>query len=81
MSNQSIDIKRLSYADIDFDARLEALLAWENVSDSRVGQVVDDVLADIRCRGDQALVDYTNRFDRRNISSVSGSHWKWLLSV
>ena len=71
MSNQSIDIKRLSYADIDFDARLEALLAWENVSDSRVGQVVDDVLADIRCRGDQALVDYTNRFDRRNISSVT----------
>jgi histidinol dehydrogenase len=71
MSNQSIDIKRLSYAGIDFDARLEALLAWENVSDGRVGQVVDDVLADIRCRGDQALVDYTNRFDRRNISSVT----------
>ncbi|MEH6468307.1 MAG: histidinol dehydrogenase [Porticoccus sp.] len=71
MSNQSIDIKRLSYADIDFDARLEALLAWENVSDSRVGQVVDDVLADIRRRGDQALVDYTNRFDRRNVSSVA----------
>ncbi|MEH6467109.1 MAG: histidinol dehydrogenase [Porticoccus sp.] len=71
MSNPSIDIKRLSYADIDFDARLEALLAWENVSDSRVRQVVDDVLADIRCRGDQALVDYTNRFDRRNVSSVA----------
>lgn len=71
MSNRSIDIKRLSYADINFDARLEALLAWENVSDSRVGQVVDDVLADIRQRGDQALVDYTNRFDRRKVRSMA----------
>ena len=71
MSNRSIDIKRLSYADINFDVQLEALLAWENISDSRVGQVVDDVLADIRQRGDQALIDYTNRFDRRKVSSMA----------
>ena len=45
MSNRSINIKQLSYADVDFDARLDQLLAWENVSDSSVGQVVDEVLA------------------------------------
>lgn len=71
MSNRSIDIKRLSYADTSFDAQLGALLAWENISDSRVGQVVDDVLADIRQQGDQALVDYTNRFDRRKVGSMA----------
>ncbi|MBQ0808220.1 MAG: histidinol dehydrogenase [Porticoccus sp.] len=71
MPNRSIDIKRLSYADINFDVQLEALLAWENISDSDVGQVVDDVLADVRQRGDQALIDYTNRFDRRKVSSMA----------
>ncbi len=71
MSNRSINIKQLSYADVDFDARLDQLLAWENVSDSSVGQVVDEVLAAIRRRGDQALVDYTNRFDRRQVSTVA----------
>jgi histidinol dehydrogenase len=71
MSNRSIDIKRLSYADTSFDAQLEALLAWENISDSRVGQVVGDVLAGIRQQGDQALVDYTNRFDRRKVVSMA----------
>jgi histidinol dehydrogenase len=71
MSNRSINIKQLSYTDVDFDARLDQLLAWENVSDSSVGQVVDEVLAAIRRRGDQALVDYTNRFDRRQVSTVA----------
>ncbi|MBL4567362.1 MAG: histidinol dehydrogenase [Porticoccus sp.] len=68
MTDGSIDIKQLSSADADFDTRLEQLLAWENVSDDDVAQVVRDVLADIRCRGDQALVEYTNRFDRRQIT-------------
>lgn len=71
MTVRTIDIKQLSTSDVDFDARLEQLLAWENVSDQNVEQVVNDVLADIRCRGDQALVDYTNRFDRRQVGTVS----------
>jgi histidinol dehydrogenase len=71
MPNRSIDIKRLSYADTSFDTQLEALLAWENISDCRVGQVVDKVLADVRQQGDQALVDYTNRFDRRKVGSIA----------
>ncbi|MDX2464630.1 MAG: histidinol dehydrogenase [Porticoccus sp.] len=71
MTGHPIDIKQLSTSDADFDVRLEQLLAWENVSDQNVEQVVKDVLADIRCRGDQALVDYTNRFDRRQVNTVS----------
>ena len=38
-------------------------MAWESVSDQGVNQVVNDVIADIRARGDAALIDYTNRFD------------------
>jgi len=57
------DIRKLSTADGDFDAQLEQLLAWESVSDDAVNDVVKKVIADIRSRGDLALMDFTNRFD------------------
>ncbi|NEX15845.1 MAG: histidinol dehydrogenase [Halochromatium sp.] len=56
-------IARFSTADADFDARLDALLAWESVSDAGVKQTVETIIADIRQRGDAALIDYTARFD------------------
>lgn len=70
MSVSPINIKQLSVTDADFDQRLEQLLAWDNVSDAQVEAVVRDVLTGIRQHGDEALVDYTNRFDRRKVSSV-----------
>ncbi len=57
------EIRKLNTADADFQSQLDALLAWESVSDGGVNQVVHDVIADIRARGDAALVEFTNRFD------------------
>jgi histidinol dehydrogenase len=57
------DIRKLNTADADFQQQLDALLAWESVSDGAVNQVVHEVISEIRARGDAALVDYTNRFD------------------
>lgn len=57
------DIRKLNTGDDDFDRQLEDLLAWESVSDAGVNQVVNDVIADVRARGDAALVEFTNRFD------------------
>ncbi|HPQ25315.1 MAG: histidinol dehydrogenase [Gammaproteobacteria bacterium] len=57
------DIRKLNTADADFQQQLDALLAWDSVSDGPVNQVVHEVIAQIRARGDAALVDYTNRFD------------------
>jgi len=57
------DIRKLNTKDSDFMARLDALLAWDSVSDQAVNQVVHEVIAEVRARGDQALIDYTNRFD------------------
>ena len=57
------EIARLSTADPDFNARLNALLAWESVSDDQVQQTVDEVIKAVRSRGDAALLDYTARFD------------------
>jgi histidinol dehydrogenase len=57
------DIRKLNTADADFQQQLDGLLAWDSVSDDAVNQVVHEVIAEIRSRGDAALVDYTNRFD------------------
>jgi histidinol dehydrogenase len=57
------EIRQLDTRDPDFMRRLEQLLAWDSVSDDAVNQVVQDVIAQIRSRGDAALVDYTARFD------------------
>ncbi|MCL4121060.1 UNVERIFIED_CONTAM: hypothetical protein GTU68_028975 [Idotea baltica] len=69
--DSTIDIKQLSSLSDDFDEQLDRLLAWENISDNQVENVVSDVLLNIRQRGDQALVEYTNRFDRRQIACAA----------
>ena len=60
----AISIKRLDSADADFWPQLEQRLAWESVSDAAVTNTVEGILADVRRRGDAALIEYTNRFDR-----------------
>jgi len=67
----SVAIKRLDSADSGFYAQLDALLAWEPASDAQVEQTVRGIIADIRGRGDAALLEYTNRFDRMQAASVA----------
>ena len=59
-----MNIKRLNSAKHDFWPTLEQLLAWESVSDAAVHTVVHDIIAAVRARGDDALLEYTQRFDR-----------------
>jgi len=57
------EITRLSTTDEDFEQRLEALLAWEAVSDAEVWGRVDAIIQAVREDGDAALLDYTHRLD------------------
>ena len=66
-----IAIKRLSSQDVDFKPRLDALLAFESAQDESVDRTVAAILADVKVRGDAAVVEYTNRFDRLNVQSVA----------
>ena len=59
-----VAIKKLNTSDSNFQQDLEQLLAWEAVSDAAVENTVRTILADVRARGDAAVVEYTNRFDR-----------------
>jgi histidinol dehydrogenase len=65
-----VDIKRLNSRDGDFWERLDELLDWESVSDQAVDQVVTEIVHEVRVRGDAALVEYTNRFDRRSVATA-----------
>jgi histidinol dehydrogenase len=65
-----IEIRRLSSSDPDFQARLDALLAWESVSDSTVLNAVSEILEAVRSRGDAAVLEYTRRFDRLDAASM-----------
>jgi histidinol dehydrogenase len=65
-----IQIKRLSSTDAGFDETLAKLLAFETAQDAKVDATVADILADIKKRGDEALLEYTRRFDRLNVASA-----------
>ncbi len=64
-------IKRLNTQDAGFDAELKALLAFETAQDDNIDQVVANILKDVKARGDAAVLEYTNRFDKTNASSLA----------
>jgi len=66
-----MDIKRLNSSDSDFQSQLDALLAWESVSDDAVFNTVKNILVDVRSRGDAAVLEYTKKFDRLDAASMT----------
>lgn len=65
-----LSIQRLDASEADFLPALDQLIAWDMVSDSAVETTVAEILQQVRSRGDAALIEYSNRFDRRNCSSI-----------
>jgi histidinol dehydrogenase len=64
------EIARLSTREPDFDARLAALTALEAAQDEAVDRAVAAILADVRARGDEAVLEHTRRLDRVTAASV-----------
>lgn len=71
MSSQNL-INRLDTAEADFEARFTRLLHWSPEQDQGIEQAVSAILADVQARGDEALMDYTRRFDRLDIHEAGG---------
>jgi histidinol dehydrogenase len=65
-----IKVRRFSSLDADFDAKLKALLAFETAQDDSIDEVVANILKDVKKRGDAAVIEYTNRFDRMSVGSL-----------
>ena len=64
-------IRRLNAADPQFARHLDHLLSWESVSDAAVNQRVLDIIAAVRERGDEALVEFTKRFDGLDVAAMT----------
>jgi histidinol dehydrogenase len=61
----------LEFNDREFEARFAAILTRGEESGRKVEEAVLDIIADVRKRGDEALLDYTRRFDRLEAVSVA----------
>ncbi|MGQ0749347.1 MAG: histidinol dehydrogenase [Betaproteobacteria bacterium] len=64
-------LRRLDSRQPDFDARLGELLAFESAQDPAIDAAVAAILADVRARGDAALLDCTQRFDRLEVANAA----------
>jgi histidinol dehydrogenase len=64
-------LRRLDSTATDFDARLGALIAFEAAQDPEIDATVAIIVADVRARGDPALLEYTAKFDRVHAPSVA----------
>ena len=66
-----MNIQRLDTNDTEFWTKLDKRLAWDSVSDKSVFDTVNAILADVKNRGDQAVIEYTNKFDRMQAGTMS----------
>ena len=61
----------LSTANASFEADFKARLHWSAETDAGIEDVVANILRDVQTRGDAAVLEYTNRFDGLNATSVA----------
>jgi histidinol dehydrogenase len=71
MSTELPVITRLDTRSSDFDAALRAMLNRAMLGNPRVNQIVSGILADVASRGDAAVLEYTQRFDRVAAESMA----------
>jgi len=71
VSADLLALRRLDSAAPGFDRELAALIAFEAAQDPAIDATVARIVADVRARGDAALLDYTAQFDRLQAASVA----------
>ena len=67
---------RLSTADADFEQKFRARLHWSAEQDAAIEERVAAILADVRARGDAAVLEYTARFDGVQAASMGALQLK-----
>ncbi|MGH1472403.1 MAG: histidinol dehydrogenase [Cellvibrionaceae bacterium] len=64
-------INRLDANSDDFSSALDELIAFDMSVSEDVDQTVKQIISDVKKKGDKAVLEYTNRFDRMNITDFS----------
>lgn len=63
-------IRKLNSSDSNFYSSLDELLSFDATLSPEIESRVAAILADIKSRGDAAVIEYTNRFDRREVKEI-----------
>jgi histidinol dehydrogenase len=66
-----INLRLLNTRDAGFERELDRLLDRAQEAGTEVEATVRAILADVRTRGDEALLEYTRRFDRYAVDSAA----------
>jgi histidinol dehydrogenase len=66
-----LQLNLLDTRSADFQARLAPLLAFAATQDDSVERAAAEILAQVRRRGDEAVLEYTRRFDRVQAEHMS----------
>ena len=66
-----MNIRQLSSRAAGFDEELTRLLAFEETADEKLESTVASILADVKKRGDAAVLEYTRKFDRLPLDNAA----------
>ncbi|MEE9338366.1 MAG: histidinol dehydrogenase [Methylococcaceae bacterium] len=66
-----LKLAKLDSSDKSFEMQLQELLAWNESDDNSVEHQVIDIISKVRCEGDKAVLDYTNKFDQTHFNKIS----------
>ena len=66
----TLALRTFSTADLDFEAQFARLRHWSDEADAAIEDRVASIIADVRARGDAAVLDYTARFDGVQVAHV-----------
>jgi len=66
-----MNIRQLSSRATGFNEELTRLLAFEETADEKLEATVAGILADVRKRGDEAVLEYTRKFDRLPLADAA----------
>ena len=71
MAEAAPQIRRLDSTHADFGAMLARLTAFDTAQDDAIDTSVASIIADVRARGDAAVLEYTGLFDHVKAHSVA----------
>jgi histidinol dehydrogenase len=63
-------LRRLTSCSPDFDRQLKELLALDEADDQKINQLVAEIVEDVALRGDEALLEYTRRFEQPECKDI-----------
>ena len=66
----TVNIPILQTTDSGFNQQLQTRLAFDDSTDAGIQSAVTDIIAQVRSRGDAAVVELTNKFDRINVATM-----------